>query len=327
MQVLVVTLLGLVVSSFAEARVEREPLFLRSQTIAQFFRTAPLPTHFQALRSGELEVQGGRTMANYWGRDKRFIVDGQTIDDVLQVRFGVASDLNAVLQASSRKFSDIRMDEITVGFHNLFMIPQDKRLTVDRNKTRVVAPDYGLEITEQDLYRPLSQPIGLKLETYHQWWGLHWAGSLLYSYETSQESLIKKGAQDYGMQLAMRWIPGAIYSFAMINLMSFDPSKDAQLYLRSRQVSTLLGVGYLLNTNQEILLQALISESPYRDIGQLSRASYEIHVGYRHNWGDWGAELSLIENVIWPFNTPDWGINLSISYYLSSDSSQRLAHR
>ena len=294
-------------------------LFLRSQAIAQFFRMSPNPLTFESLETGDSSLKFGRTMSNYWGRDKRFIVDGQSIDDNMQYQVGISRYLKMGLEMSSRRFSDDRMDEVAVGFHDMFMIPQDKRLLVNRNSTRVVAPDYGLEITEDHLFEPVSEQVGLKLVSQNFTWGdTQLSAALQGSYEMAPQSLIKKGARDWGFQLGAYRQWSSSFSYAIGNLMVFDGYKDARLYLRSRQTSLLMGYGYSFDNTQAVIFQTMLGESAYRDIGQLSRISYEVHLGYRKQWKNWGLEFSFLENIFWPFNAPDWGVNLNILYALKN---------
>ena len=299
----------------ASAFGAQEPLFVRSQAMAQFFRYSPHPLSFQSLETGETKFKAGRTMSNYWGRDEGFIIDGQTIDDSAQIRMGLFHDVNMSIEFGSRRFTNIKMDDVAITFHDVFMIPQDKRTTVRRNGTRVAAPDYGLEITEENLFDPVSEQVGIKFEKSNFRWGDYQiAGSWQYTYETSEGSLIKEGAKDWGLQLGFHRDFLPIYSYGVGSFMVYDGYKDAQLYLRGRQSSLLLGIGYSMEQKQDLIFQALITESAYRDIGQLSRASYEVHLGYRKFWQNIGLEFNFIENIFWPFNSPDWGVNLNMIY-------------
>ena len=223
--VLLIVSMTIISSELGAQPVER-PLFVRSQTLAQFFRYAPNPTNFNSLSPGSADVVGSRTMANYWGRDKRFIVDGQSIDDKVQVRAGLHKNLSGMIELSSRKFSNTPMDVIAVGFHDLFMIPQNQRHLAKENGTRIVAPDYGLEITERDIFVPISEQVGVKFEYYPliQSWNLALSGQ--WTYEMAPSSLIKQGAQDWGFQGgALKRAPFG-YWFSNLNLMLFDATKD-----------------------------------------------------------------------------------------------------
>ena len=132
--------------------------------MAQFFRLAQHPLSFERMDAGDTRVKIGRTMSNYWGRDENYIIDAQTIDDSFQLQGALSRHFKLSLDVSSRKFTNAPMDNVAIAFHDIFFIPQDKRLKVPKNGTRVVAPELGLEITEKDLFKPISEQVGFKFE-------------------------------------------------------------------------------------------------------------------------------------------------------------------
>lgn len=298
----------------------RTPLLLRSQTLAQFFRGAPNSPAFTSLEPGKLIFKANRSYATYWGLEKRYILDGESIDDNAQIHLGIIPDLLITLELSQRQFTKLPMDDVSVKFHQIFGIPQNARTDDRRNDTRFSVPDYGLELNQDDNNRPISQQLGLKVEKHLNF---SYANRLAITLEVSQEnskySLIRKGAQDFGLQLGYRRIFPSGYAYAMASGMIFDGSQDTTLYLRSRQASFLLGGAWITDNLGQFLIQGLISESPFIDLGQLSRYSYEVHLGYRRTWGNLDFELGLIENIIWPYNTPDWGLSFGICYQIRQD--------
>lgn len=302
----------LLVSVFLSA-TEARPLFTRSQTVAQFFRTAPHSLNFHGLDSYEAELCAARAISNYWARDKRYIIDGQSLDDRFQARVGLDSAWNISFLFGSRVFTDFKMDEIAIQFHDTFHIPQDERLLIDKNRTRLSIPDYGLEITENDLFESYSTQMSLKLEHYREILGSSLTLALMWSYELSDKSLIKKGAEDFVIQLGIMRRLSFGYWYSNFNWMFYDKTRNTKILLEGQQWSSLVGLAFDFDASS-LLLQALITQSPFEDIGQLSKESYELHLGYRYLLYDWMLELTLLENVIWPFNTPDWGLNLAIKY-------------
>jgi len=204
---------------------------------------------------------------------------------------------------------------MTIGFHNVFFISQDKRLTVDMNRTRIALPEYGIEFTEQDngsqwtehgyarIGRQILQvgPSVLSL-------------GLLFANEFAENSLMGRGSPSYGGQ-----VQGSI-SFTRLALLSSlswvrHQARNAEqtFWLRSDNLSLLMAGSFQV-MDWKLIGQTLIHRGAAHDLGQYSRNTYEIHLGMRKHWHQLAFELALIENVIWHFNTPDWGFTMAISY-------------
>lgn len=291
------------------------PLMLRSQALSQAFRASPQPQSAKAPKKDSLQFSLSQSWANYWGYDKRYIVDGQISDLIFNMNWQLSSFLSLTFEANQRQLNASKTDQIAIGFHHLFGIPQDNRDRFERNRTRFSIPDYGLYLTEEQAGINLSETFGGKVNGY---WGLSSQGGLALSlgsyYEHSSESLYQRKAVDYLIQASFYYDTQYGQLYGNMNHMLFRGSDESVLYMRDQQWSFLMGYGYTVSANNEILFESLLSQSPFDNLGQLSLTSYELHLGYRKKWNTISYELVLIENVIWPYNSPDFGFALALSF-------------
>ncbi|NRA63594.1 MAG: DUF3187 family protein [Pseudobacteriovorax sp.] len=297
----------------ATEAVGQSVLFVRSQTLAQFFRLPPNPHSTEITPKMEATYQVAKTWSNYWGYDKRFVVDGQTSENSMQIKYGLPSHFEFVFEAHQREFSDVAMDEIAIRFHEIFHIPQDQRTKLETNKTQFSIPDFGLNIGEEDIGKKISTPVGLKLVKHFQSPDeqLRWFTAILWGGETSSQALRPRSFEDRGIQVGLSYPVATGEFLANGNYMIFKEMEDSQLYLKDRQWSLLLAYSIpYLGLRWHSQMQA--TESPFVNIGQLSEISYEIHWGITKIWGQWFGQFTILENVFWPFNTPDWGVSIAL---------------
>jgi hypothetical protein len=128
--------------------------------------------------------------------------------------------------------------------------------------------------------------------------------------------LIGAGSKSYGFQLVGTWTDQTWGFFSGLTWMRHeDRFRERSFWLRPYSESLLVGGSYQLTNESQLITQSLIHRPAFREFGQLSRSTYEIHLGTRIKWEQIGVQIAIIENVIWPYNTPDWGLNLLFSVF------------
>ncbi|MFW7377798.1 MAG: DUF3187 family protein [Oligoflexus sp.] len=291
-----------------------EPLSVRSQSMSQFFRFDPIPIGTKVPEDGQVQVRMAHSIANQWGHEKRFIMDGQTQDDWLEIATGFGTNWSLGVGFGAKRVNPSYTDQITIGFHDLFFIPQGERLAIDQNLTRMTIPEYGLEITNMNHGMGWTEHAFVRLgrRLYQQGY-FHVNGGLVLANEFSDNSLMGRGSQSYGshLQLSTEWTRYAFLT--AIHYVRHDAVSDQAFWLRDASLSWLMATEIEMH-DWELLSQMLIQRGAARDLGQYSRNSYELHLGLRKQWRKLSFELTLIENVIWHFNSPDWGFALGLLY-------------
>lgn len=303
--------LGLALPSTSQGT---EPLFIRSQSMGQFFRFDPLPIGTKKLLPGEIQIVAAHTTANQWGYEKRYIIDGQTQDDVVELRTGLKGGWLMGMGFGSRRLNPSFTDNLTIGFHNLFAIPQGKRLSAPKDQTYMTVPDYGVEMTQDDHGKSWTDHYYLRLNQRFLQIGPHIVGGgLLYARELAKTSLMGRGAASYALQVQASSDFASLHTLASFAWTQHQAQHNAAHWLQSKTLSSLLAAVYDLS-NWQLISQLLIQSGSAHHLGQYSRNSFELQLGARRNWQEFSLEFAIIENLVWHFNTPDWGFTFGLSY-------------
>jgi len=294
-----------------------EPLQMRSEAIGQLFRTSPLAQRFKLLSAGDWSVMSSRTYANFWGHDKRYIVDTESRDDRLRIDSQPFDHWAFYGVLSERAFTRMGTDGMAIGFHNMFGLPQDGRLDAPRNNTRLSIPDYDLNYSLAHKNNIISRQVE---------GGAVWdIGSrydlvvpltlgIFATHETADSNPYFTGNTDFGFRLGAALPFENTALFGTLTFTLLDPAEEVVIPTFHSQWGGVVGGAYHVAENHELVMQALIYQPMFQDMGQLSRSSYEIHLAYRYQWEDVSFELGLVENIFWVYNSPDWGLSAGLTY-------------
>ncbi|MDQ3234717.1 MAG: DUF3187 family protein [Pseudobdellovibrionaceae bacterium] len=291
------------------------PLLTRSEAVGQLFRLNPPLQNPELLTSGRLHFAASRTYANLWARDKRYVVDGEIVDDQARMAAGLGAGFQVGLGFSSRRFVQADTDQTAITFHDLFRMGQDGRLQTGKHHTRFVIPDYNLQYSRDNLDRTFSEQAVFDvsyalLEAARHGWGL--TATLLAAYEMAGFSPYASGSIDRGVILSAIYPGNTLTYFANVRQLFFDQRKDVRVGTRPDNRGFALGMTYPLPEGQEFIFQFMNNQPVFRDLGQLSRNSYEWQLGYRYRWETVTLEVAVIENIFWLYNSPDWGFSLGL---------------
>ncbi len=291
------------------------PLLTRSEAVGQLFRLNPPLQNPRVLQAGGMEFAASRTYANLWARDKRFVVDGEIVDDQARMALGLGADFQIGLAFSSRRFVQADTDQIAISFHDLFRIGQDGRLQTGKHHTRFVIPDYNLQYSRDNLDRTFSEQAAVDLSyailsSARHGWDL--TATLLASYEMASFSPYANGSVDRGLIVGGLYQSAHFTYFANVRQLYFDRRKEIRVGTRAENRGFALGLIYALPEAQQLIFQFMNNQPVFRDLGQLSRNSYEWQLGYRYRFEAVTLEAAVIENIFWLYNSPDWGFSLGL---------------
>ena len=295
-----------------------EPLLLRSEAIGQLFRSSPVMQRFRLGKMGDWRVMGGRTYSNFWGHDKRYIVDAETRDDQLRAYYQAWDHIEVYGAASERAFTRMGTDGMAIGFHSIFGLPQDGRLDAVRDNVRMSIPDYDMNYSLAQKNDVLSRQFeaGMVWDFASQYnLNLPMTLAVYASHETAGKNLYFTGATDGGARLSAALPYGQFSLYGTLSLTVFDRRQELALPTYHEQWGGIAGGAYRFESNHEAFLQFLVYQPLFQRMGQLSRSSYEVHLAYRYKWDQVSFELGLIENVFWVYNSPDWGLSAGLTYH------------
>lgn len=312
-------LVPLLLAGSAKAQEDGGPLQTRSQAVGQLFRLNPPLSDARSLPSQHLRFQLTRTYANFWARDKRFLIDGESVDDQADLMLGLAYRNSLMFSLSHRRLVQADTDQMAITVHELLRIGQDGRLESGKHKTRISVPDYDLQYSRQDINQSLSEQMQVAWKK--QWLSSDTEGVDLSHTLWAAENMLKPEAasagMDWGLSAELRYPFHSSSAFASLRSLQYAPSYNP--LPGSRRSNRGFGLGYLYRWSggHEAVLQLMNNQAVFVDIGQLSRNSYETLFGYRYSWAKLAFEATVIENIFWLYNSPDWGFTLGMRSDLS----------
>ncbi len=293
----------------------QKPLLIRSQGVGQIFRFAPPVYGVLQEQDSRMQLDISRTYTNYWSRDKRYLIDDEMIDDEARWSFQWAKTVRLGVGFNVRRFAHTATDQAAITVHDLFFMGQDGRLEAGKHKLVYQVPDYNLQYNAADRNQSFSELAEWDLSVPLLWeplLPLHMSLTLMGSYEMARNGAFPEGSRDRGWQWNMSYPLGATSLFGSVTQVLFDQKADNKVALYAQQMGWTLGLGHRLDAAQELISQFMVNQPVFRQMGQLSKNSYEIHLAYRYAWERYALEATLIENIFWLYNTPDWGLCLGL---------------
>ena len=301
------------------AYFELGPLMVRSQSPAQALRLVPMPSYPRRLKPGYNEIQASYTVSSIWARESGlYFLDFQMADTRIGLLHGLHNGWSVEWAINQRQTLNAHLDGITLAFHNAFGIDQNGRDKVPKNDIRIQIPPYGIDLDRSDagVFTRGVELTANKL-LYRGTRSLPaFSTSFTMRYETHDGATSNRGEIDTSAQFAVSKKFGADHAYANFTYTHFGSDHFMTVPLRSNQFSGMLAYELSTAPNRAFLVQYLYSQGVVPELGELSKPSHEIHLGYKWRFERSVAQLGLIENIINLNNSPDFGLTFGLNYRL-----------
>ncbi len=285
--------------------------FAHSDVIDEFLaeRTQRGPLTLAQLRGIEAEDPGGGV----------FLIDGEHYRTAIAVRRGVGRNLQVELVIPIISFQGGVLDSSIESFHDAFSLAQAGRLGVPKNAFEVyVRSAEGELFVDEDPGVALGDIVvgtkfGLWRESKPR--SIEAAGEVLVKLPTGdEESFTGSGSTDLGFQLLVTKYFRKSCLHASVGLAYLGEMKTLGLDSQVNP-SGMLAYERGLGTKNSILVQATVSQSPFRqlDLEELTRVSTQLTLGYKRVLGKQVLFLGVTENVASFNNSPDIGFHVGLT--------------
>ena len=293
-----------------------DPALLRSQSPGQVLRFSPPPmASMSDLDRASSHVKASYAVSNLWGHDRGYMIDAQVDDSLCELTYRFATELSLTIGFGQRTFKSSKTDEVIIGFHDLIGSPQGKRLQVEADQSRMSLPGYNLDIANASIDSAFSHHIYTASSFQKQFNGSTTQLSIggIFYQSTSDGLSSASSDQGFGIRSRLDQKIQAFNLYSEMALMQHDNHHAVSKHLKPKQLEARLGLAYHLEKAHDMYLQSLISEAAFDGFGQLARPSFEVHLGYRYTGRYLALDLGMIENILYPFNSPDWGVFVGLS--------------
>lgn len=295
------------------------PLTIRSLSPAQSLRLSPIPRSPYGLPEGQTEFQFNIAAASIFSEQKNlFKLDYHFTDVRFAVNHGFVNDWSVELSFNERRIVNAHLDQLTVEFHNLFGIEQNGRAEVEKNDTAIQFTGQGINLGKESRGK-FSQTINVSVQKVLADKSIGWpavAVNLNMSYESLHNGMIEHGAFDYGLQLSVAQKQSNGYVYGNVSFTQFGSDKVLGLALTNHNFTGMLGYEFTMETDQALMFQYLFSEGVVVNMGQLSKYSHEIHIGYKWRTESYLWEVGFVENIVNFENSPDVAFTFGVTYKL-----------
>jgi hypothetical protein len=250
----------------------------------------------------------------------QWLLDYDVLRSNVGVAYGVTNDLRLDLDFESATRTTGYLETFIIGFHRTFGLSLgNRRQYQDHPQTFMVQPPKGGPTVLIDQHD--RQPYAQALIATGQY-------ALLRGNDTLPDislSLSLRGAFhtgdlsggspiDLGSSLSFAKSLGPVNLYLGGSVAWFGTEDLSGLPLRSVQWSGIFGVEIRAVSWFSITAQYLITSGGVDDLADLSLPSHEITAGFKWDLGKgFLLETAILENIINPYNTPDFGVHLSLT--------------
>ncbi|HLY11603.1 MAG TPA: DUF3187 family protein [Planctomycetota bacterium] len=317
----------------AGAQDDDEPEFWQGNVniglgLFQSVSLAPFP----ALRSGlgprlpsslledGFEFRVTEDWARMLSTQHQWLLDYDVLRSNLGVSYGISNDLRVDLDFESATRTTGYLETFIIGFHRTFNLSIGNRRQYQNHPQTIsiLPPDGGppVLITQHDP-QPYAQSA-IATGEYALLRGNEWIPDLalsaslrgaLHSGDLSSGSPIAGGGS-----LSMAKSVGDVNFYLSGSGAWFGAQRLSGLALRPLQWSALAGFEIRAASWVSITAQYLLTSGGVDELGDLSRPSNEVTAGFKWDLGrGYLLETAVLENVINPYNTPDFGVHFSLT--------------
>lgn len=287
------------------------PLKTYAQSPLQSTSMTPLLRNGFSYQPGTVELYTTGTIASVWANTDTYSAD--YYHNALSVGgFWQLSEKWAIeLDYTWRFTANNHLDNLTIGFHDLFGISQNGRDEVDRHSFNISVPQYGVELTD---FNRETLGNAFTFYTSYQLWetknhGLSLGGSLYYNYVGSGP--FKTNRFEQAVQLNYSYRSGKHAFYSLLGL-SHRNDEEVLAGIPYNELAMAAGISYQypFTPKHRLLVEYHLYEGAVDAISELSEPSHEILLGYRYHMKHGAVEISMIENVFNMDNSTDIAFTL-----------------
>ena len=299
------------------------PLKLPSQSPFQALRLGMIPLTPSTLSRGQKEVRGAASWVNIWNvSEGEYFFDHEMLQTTLTFDYGISDTLQIGVGAEVRGRFGGSMDDFIQGFHDLFGIDQSGRDLVPKGEfTFEIDPSGsrpGVALTSDDK-GIFSQNILITLQH-----NVTCGTSRLPAFSYAVTARVEAGDShdleggngfDIGASVSLSRRFGEFYAYGTLGYSRFGRERFRDIELRDHQLTGLFAMEWRFTPWMSLLIQYLVSEGVAEDLGEISKPSHEVTLGWKGEIKKGTVvEVGLIENVITYGNSPDFGIHLGVKH-------------
>ena len=284
------------------------------------FRTGLGPRLPSSLQEGAIEFRVNEDWARVLSVHDDWLLDYDVLRSNLGLSWGVTDRLRLDLDFETATRTTGYLDTFILGFHRTFNLSIGNRRQYQNHPQtiQIQPPDGGptILVDEHDP-QPYAQSLLATAQVALVRGGDSFpdvSASLSLRRVLSDGDLSLGSPVDVGASLSFSKSAGPVYFYLGGSLAWYGEEDFSGLPLRSIQWSGIFGIEIRATGWFSIAGQYLITSGGLDSLDDLSRPSHEITAGFKWKLGRaYVLETAIIENIINPYNSPDFGVHFSVT--------------
>jgi len=301
---------------FQEPNVGYGPFHYVSLSLVPSLRSG-FETNFpSSMASGRFDLRVTESWVKVLSSTNQWLLDYEVVRSNVGFSWALSDDVKFDLTIESASRTGGPLDSFILGFHQAVGLSTGRRNrhARDENRIEIQPPDGGARIVvDESDPQPFEQAAVVTLQdtvTYGDEslpalaWSLSVRGSL------ARSDVTRAGPFDFGASLGVVKEFDTLHVYAGGNFAWFGREEFFGLKLRTIQWSTTLAVEWHLAAEFSLIAQYVATSGGVDRFTEFSHPSHEIVAGFK--WEPWRGvliELAIVENIINPYNSPDFGVH------------------
>jgi len=275
----------------------------------------------QSMPSGRFDFRVSESWVKNSSSSDLWQIDYEVLRTNVSFSWAVSDDVRLDLAIESASRTGGTLDAFILGFHQTFRLAVGYRGNFARNENRIeIQPPGGgppIVVDESDP-QPFEQAVILTLRDQvtagdENFPALAW--SLSVRGNLAQGDVQRAGPFDLGASLGLVKEFESIHLYAGGNVAWFGREEFFGLKLKPIQWSATVAVEWHLAAEFSLIAQYVITSGPAERLADFSLPCHEIVAGFK--WETWRGvlfELSIVENIVNYYNSPDFGIHAGVTF-------------
>lgn len=273
-----------------------------------------------SLQSGAFEFRINEDWARMLSVQDEWLLDYDVLRSNVGFSWGVADRLRVDLDFETATRTTGYLDTFIIGFHRAFNLSIGERRQYQHHPQtiEIQPPDGGPRIlVDEHDPQPHAQSLIATAQYALVRGGASFpdvSASLSLRRVLSDGNLSLGSPVDVGGSLSFAKSAGPVYFYLGGSIAWFGEEEFSGLPLRSIQWSGIFGIEVRGTDWFSVTAQYLITSGGVDSLDELSRPSHEITAGFKWKLGRaYVLETAILENIISPYNSPDFGVHFSLT--------------
>jgi len=290
---------------------------------------APIPslrsgfeTHFpESMAAGKFDLRVTESWVQNQALSDRFTLDFEVLRSNIDFTWALSDDVHVDLAIESASRTGGALDAFILSFHQAFGLAVGDRNHFARNENTIVIqrPDGGPPVVvDENDPQPYEQAALLTFR-HNVTYGDDYFPALAWSFTVrgnlASGDVHRSGPFDLGASIGLVKEIETVHVYAGANLAWFGSEDFFGLKLRPLQWSTTVAFEWHVFTEFSIIAQYLVTSGAGVGLEDLALPVHEVVAGFK--WEPWQGvliEISIVENIINPNNSPDFGVHGGVTF-------------